>query len=98
MVDILCDILSTITIITYQSVKTNLLVVMALPLKVLWNLRVNPRQKFALGVIFSLGFIIIAFALVRVVQTGASAMHVNPIWLAVWSMIEASVGKLIKSE
>ena len=67
--------------------------VMALPLRLLWGLKVNLQQKIALAAIFSLGFIIIAFAVVRVVETGATFKHVNPMWLALWSMIEASVGK-----
>jgi len=66
---------------------------MALPLRLLWNLQITPKQKFALGGIFSLGFIIIIFAVVRVVETSATFNHVNPMWLALWSMIEASVGK-----
>lgn len=65
---------------------------MALPLRLLWGLRVTPRQKGALAGIFLLGFIIIIFAVVRVVETSASIHHVDPVWLALWSMIEASVG------
>ena len=64
---------------------------MALPLRLLWGLKVNLQQKVALAAIFSLGFIVIAFAVVRVVETGATFKHVNPMWLALWSMIEASV-------
>lgn len=67
---------------------------MALPLRLLWNLQVNRQQKWALATIFSLGFIIIIFAIVRVIETRASAHHVDPVWLALWSMIEASVGML----
>lgn len=66
---------------------------MALPLRLLWNLQINAKQKCALAGIFSLGVIIIIFAVVRVVETSATFNHVNPMWLALWSMIEASVGK-----
>ena len=66
---------------------------MALPLRLLWNLRVNRKQKAALVTIFSLGCIIIVFAIVRVVEIQASTHHVDPVWLALWSMIEASVGE-----
>ena len=65
---------------------------MALPLRLIWNLRINKKQKFALAVMFSLGCIIILFAVIRVIQIRASTHHVDPVWLALWSMIEASVG------
>lgn len=66
---------------------------MALPLRLLLGLQITEKQKFALTAIFSLALIIITFAIVRVIKISASAEHVDPIWLAVWSMTEASVGK-----
>ena len=68
------------------------LLIMALPLRLLWNLQINRQQKTALAAIFSLGFIIIIFAIVRVIETSASIHHVDPVWLALWSMIEAGIG------
>ncbi|MCJ1259438.1 hypothetical protein MMC24_007275 [Lignoscripta atroalba] len=68
---------------------------MALPLRLLWGLQITTRQKLALAGIFSLGLVIIVFAIVRVIETSASTHHVDPIWLALWSMVEASVDKLI---
>ena len=56
------------------------------------GLRVNRKEKLALAGIFSLGVVIIAVAIVRLVQTKATTQHVNPVWLALWSAIEASVG------
>ena len=69
--------------------------VMALPLHLLLGLiGVNRKQKAALAALFCLGFFIIAVALVRVFQTRATKEHhVDPIWLALWSQIEASVGR-----
>ncbi|KAI4172252.1 MAG: hypothetical protein LQ343_003687 [Gyalolechia ehrenbergii] len=69
--------------------------IMALGLKLLRKLRVSPREKLALAAIFSVGLIKITFAVIRVVKIGASATHVNPIWLALWSMIEASVAVVV---
>lgn len=67
---------------------------MALPLHLLLGLiGVNKKQKAGLAALFCLGFFIIAVALVRVFQTRATkSHHVDPIWLALWSQIEASVG------
>ncbi|KAL8919871.1 MAG: hypothetical protein Q9172_004776 [Xanthocarpia lactea] len=72
-------------------------VVMGLGLRLLWNLQISAREKVALGAIFSVGLIKITFAVIRVVKIGASATHVNPIWLALWTMIEASVAIVVAS-
>lgn len=55
---------------------------MALGLRLLWNLQISRKEKLALGAVFSVGLIKITFAVIRVVRIGASARHVNPIWLA----------------
>lgn len=69
---------------------------MALGLRPLQKLQINRREKLALGAMFSVGFIKILFAVVRVVKIGGvSATHVNPIWLALWSMTEASVAVVV---
>lgn len=68
---------------------------MALGLRLLRKLQIRRNEKLALGAIFSVGFIKIAFAVVRVVKIGVSATHVNPIWLALWTMIEASVAIVV---
>ena len=72
---------------------------MALPLHLLLGLLgVNRKQKAGLAALFSLGFFIIAIALVRVFQTRATKTHqADPIWLALWSQIEASVGQHTQS-
>ena len=68
---------------------------MALPLHLLLGLiGVNRKQRAGLAALFCLGFFIVAVALVRVLQTRATKKHhVDPIKLALWSQIEASVGK-----
>ena len=68
---------------------------MALPLHLLLGLiGVNRKQKAGLTALFCLGFFIIAVAFVRVFQTRATKTHhVDPTRLALWSQIEASVGK-----
>lgn len=68
---------------------------MALPLRLLLGLiGVNRKQKAGLATLFCLGFFINAVALVRVFQTRATKPHqADPVWLALWSQIEASVGE-----
>lgn len=69
------------------------LLIMALPLQLLVGLLgVNRKQKAGLAALFCLGFFIIAVAFVRVFQTRATKKHqADPIRLALWSQIEASV-------
>ena len=57
------------------------------------GLRITRREKLALTSIFSLSAIVIIVAIIRVVQTSATTQHVDPVWLALWSSIESSVGK-----
>lgn len=70
------------------------LAVMALPLRLVWDLRIDRKQKTGLAGIFLLGLVDVIFAIVRVVETSASAHHVDVVWLGLWSMIEASVCEL----
>ncbi|CAF9914635.1 hypothetical protein IMSHALPRED_001966 [Imshaugia aleurites] len=70
---------------------------MALPLHLLLGLiGVNRKQRAGLAALFCLGFFIIAVALVRVFQTRATkTRHADPVWLALWSQIEASVAVVV---
>lgn len=69
---------------------------MALLLRLLHGLQtssVNRKHRIGAAIVFSLGLIIVVVAIVRVVEIKATTEHVDPVWLALWSMIEASVGK-----
>ena len=65
--------------------------VMALPLSILFSLHMNTRTKVALGGLFLTGFIIVLFAILRLVYTIPSDEHVNPKWLEIWSSTEACI-------
>jgi hypothetical protein len=67
--------------------------VLVLPIHLLWDVKISVRQKLGLAGIFSLGIIIVVFAVVRVIVTNAVHTHVEPTWLGVWSALESSVGK-----
>ena len=89
MADIISDLMSEYSATLLVGIDCN--PVMALGLRLLRRLQISPKEKLALAAIFSVGLIKVTFAIIRVVKIGASATHVNPIWLALWSMIEASV-------
>lgn len=78
--------------------------VMALPLNLVWKLKTNLKYKAGLGLLFSLGGIIIAFALVRMVQVTKATSQTagdpttvanGPVLLSMWSHIESSVSVVV---
>ncbi len=79
-------------ITTAFDMASDILVMLPL-LFLLPGLRVTRKEKLALTSIFSLSAIVIIVAIIRVVQTSATTQHVDPVWLALWSSIESSVGK-----
>lgn len=76
---------------------------MALPIRLLWYLRISLRKKLGLAAIFSLCVIVIVFAIVRAVETSRSLLplstsqfqQTDPIWLSFWSVLESSVAILV---
>ncbi|KAJ5118463.1 hypothetical protein N7448_010170 [Penicillium atrosanguineum] len=70
------------------------LLIMSLPLRILWNARINSKQKVGLVIVFSLGFIIIAAAIVRAVEISGKA-YSDQAALAVWSIAESSISVIV---
>ena len=68
---------------------------MALPLSLLPTLHVSRQQKIGLAGVFGVSGICMLFAIVRVIQiqvkTGSSTP--SPAWLALWAVIETTVGR-----
>ncbi|KAF3938981.1 hypothetical protein ABW19_dt0203904 [Dactylella cylindrospora] len=70
------------------------IIIMALPLRLLYGLQINKKQKFGLVLIFSLGLLCVIFALLRGVGSivGSAIM---PIWLGVWTQSECCVALIV---
>ncbi|KAF3317832.1 hypothetical protein TWF173_009653 [Orbilia oligospora] len=68
--------------------------IMALPLRLLYGLKINRKQKFGLVLIFSLGLLCVIFAVIRGVGSivGDAIM---PIWLGVWTQSESCVALIV---
>ena len=64
--------------------------VMALPLNLLWNIRITKRQRFGLVVVFCVGIIIIVVAIVRAVFITTKVFK-DGVLLTIWSIIESTV-------
>ncbi|KAF2745689.1 hypothetical protein M011DRAFT_426803 [Sporormia fimetaria CBS 119925] len=74
------------------------LMIIALPIKLVWNLQLARGQKIAVIALFASGFVCIAFATLRVVQVGmqtGNATSPSPSWLALWTIIETSIAVCI---
>ena len=64
--------------------------VIALPLNLLYTVRLAPKQKIGLAAVFSLGTIIILTAIARAVQISRKAFA-DGVLLALWGIIESTV-------
>ncbi|KAJ5747720.1 uncharacterized protein N7511_009416 [Penicillium nucicola] len=72
------------------------LAIMALPLRLIWNLKMKSKQKISIGALFCFGWICIIISTIRVVQLGESVNGVpSTSWLALWATIEASIAVMI---
>lgn len=74
--------------------------VMALPIGLTWGLNIQLKKKIAILTLFASGFVCIVFACVRAGEVGMQAAKpeaygqpLDATTLAVWGMIECSVGK-----
>lgn len=63
---------------------------MAFALRIVWSTTITPSQKIGLGIVFSLGAFIIAFAVVRAINITGRA-YSDQAGLAVWSIAESSI-------
>jgi len=72
-------------------------IVMAIPIRLLWNLRISIREKIGLAIIFTVGFITMIFAIVRTVslEGTTSGGQVSTQWLILWGAIEGMVAIIV---
>jgi hypothetical protein len=71
---------------------------MALPIRLIWNLRMPRTQKIGIVCLFGIGIILIAVATLRVAQIGGkarSSSQPSASWLALWGIIECSIAVII---
>ena len=69
------------------------LCIMAMPLRLIYNIKVSLKQKIGLVCVFSLGFVMIVFSVIRANQTLAQQGFVNLTLLMIWSSLAASICK-----
>ncbi|KAL1639076.1 hypothetical protein SLS58_008278, partial [Diplodia intermedia] len=74
------------------------LLIMALPIRLIWNLQMPRAEKLAVGALFCSGFVCITMAVLRVVQIGVKAGNnstPSSSWLALWAEVEAAIAVFI---
>jgi len=72
---------------------------MALPTFLTWNLQMPRSKKISVLCLFATGIVCILFACLRVTQVAinaskpeAASQPLDPTWLAIWGMVECSIG------
>ncbi|OAA79096.1 hypothetical protein LEL_02582 [Akanthomyces lecanii RCEF 1005] len=73
------------------------LLIMAVPLRVLWNLKISRLEKISIGLIFAVGLITMATAIIRSVSLNSSSStgQVSTTWLMLWAGIEGAVAIIV---
>jgi hypothetical protein len=69
---------------------------MAMPLRLIYNIKVSFKQKLGLIGVFSLGVFMIVFAIIRANQSLAQQGFVNLTLLMVWSTLAAAICKFYR--
>ncbi|KAH6670887.1 hypothetical protein F5X68DRAFT_247450 [Plectosphaerella plurivora] len=73
------------------------LCIMAMPLRLIYGAKITPKQKIGLACVFGLGFVMIAFAVIRANQILQQKYFVNLTLLIVWSTLAASISVIVGS-
>ncbi|KAK4448717.1 hypothetical protein QBC34DRAFT_485402 [Podospora aff. communis PSN243] len=73
------------------------LCIMAMPLRLIYNVKVSPKQKLGLVCVFGLCFVMIAFAIIRAKQVLVQQQFVNLKMLMIWSTLTASISVIVGS-
>ncbi len=69
--------------------------VMAIPMWLVFGLKMSLSQKLGLCAVLGLGVIIIVFSVVRIIVTNTIGRQPEITWLALWSSIESSVAVIV---
>jgi hypothetical protein len=112
--DVFADLLSMLTLFSsheafyrtrnWKGLTYHFHIVMLLPLRLVWTLRISVTQKLALACLFSLGMVVVIFAFVRLYNitkaTPEGAVDLTklaeaPLTLSLWSQIEAAVSVIV---
>ena len=66
---------------------------MAMPLRLIYNVRISLKQKIGLVCVFGLCFVMISFTIIRAKQVLVQQQFVNLTLLMIWSTLTAAICK-----
>ncbi|KFY83822.1 hypothetical protein V500_09860 [Pseudogymnoascus sp. VKM F-4518 (FW-2643)] len=86
------DMKTSIVAVMYSTVVDVLtdIMIMAMPLRLLWKVRISGSEKMGLAGVFGIGVLIIIFAIARAVQIAFTTTS-DSVLLALWGIIESTV-------
>ncbi|KAG0645363.1 hypothetical protein D0Z07_9041, partial [Hyphodiscus hymeniophilus] len=86
------DLRGSVIAISYSTTVDILtdVMIMAMPLNLLWKVKISRKEKMGLAAVFSICFIIIIFAIIRAVQITFTARN-DAVLLALWGILESSI-------
>ncbi|KAK0702344.1 hypothetical protein B0H67DRAFT_595524 [Lasiosphaeris hirsuta] len=73
------------------------LCIMAMPIRLIYNVKISRKQKLGLVCVFGLCFVMIAFAIIRAKQVLVQQYFVNLTLLMIWSTLAASISVVVGS-
>ena len=90
------DTQTTMIVIIYSTVVDILidLMIMAMPLKLLYQVQISTKQKIALSGVFSMGMVIVVFSIIRAVQVTTTARD-DTFLLAFWGVLETTAAVIV---
>ncbi|OBT54457.1 hypothetical protein VE04_05068 [Pseudogymnoascus sp. 24MN13] len=90
------DMKTSIIAVLYSTVVDVLtdIMIMAMPLRLLWKVRISGSEKMGLAAVFSIGVLIIVFAIARAVQIAFTTTS-DSVLLALWGIIESTVSVIV---
>lgn len=94
--DILSDLLSPFSLLSSMSHSLTIYIVISIPARVLWQVKIKARQKLGIGVFLSLSIAMIVFASVRISGYKAQGPY-GYTWQAFWQEFEACVAVIMVS-
>lgn len=69
----------------------------AIPITMLWKIRISPKRKFVLGLVFSATIVTMVFAIARVSLLSTKSYRQDMTWLYFWSNIESYAALIVSS-
>ncbi|KAK1834995.1 hypothetical protein QBC39DRAFT_389023 [Podospora conica] len=73
------------------------LCIMAMPIRLIYNVRISLKQKIGLVCVFGLCFVMISFTIIRAKQVLVQQQFVNLTLLMIWSTLTAAISVIVGS-